>query len=248
MIFAVGMLVLATAALLAPYLQVLAGHSVVETGLLLAPRGAGTMASVILSGRLSNRVDPRVLMFIGIVLIAESMWEMTGWTPNVDDWSLTRNAIVQGFGLGLVFTPLQVVTFSTLPAVLRTDGTALFSLLRNIGLAIGVSVTAVVLTQSTQTMHAQIAATITPFNRNLQSGGAYLLWNPTLPQGIAALNTEVTRQAAIIGYVNDFKLLFVVSLLMLPLLLLMRSSNRGVSTDGPEIKAEQGTERPTLRG
>jgi len=232
MIFAVGMLVLATAALLAPYLQVLAGHSVLETGLLLAPRGAGTMASVILSGRLSNRVDPRLLMFIGILLIAESLWEMTGWTPGIDDWSLTRNAVVQGFGLGLVFTPLQVVTFSTLPVALRTDGTALFSLLRNIGLAIGVSVTAVVLTQSTQIMHAQIATNITPFNRNLQSGAAYLWWNPTQPHGIAALNAEVTRQAAIIGYVNDFKMMFIVSLLMLPLLLLMRTGEVGPADHG----------------
>jgi MFS transporter, DHA2 family, multidrug resistance protein len=240
MIFAVGMLVLATAALLAPYLQLLAGHSIVEAGLLLAPRGAGTMASVILSGRLSNRVDPRLLMFLGILLIAESLWEMTGWTPDVDDWSLTRNAIVQGFGLGLVFTPLQVVTFSTLPAALRTDGTALFSLLRSIGLAIGVSVTSVVLTQSTQLVHAQIAASVTPFNRNLQSGGAYLLWNSTLPQGIAALNSEVTRQAQIIGYVNDFKLLFIVSLLMLPLLLLMRSSKSEAGTDGSSAEPDAG--------
>ena len=238
MIFSVGMLVLATAALLAPYLQLLAGHSIVETGLLLAPRGVGTMASVIFSGRLSNRVDPRLLMFIGILLIAESLWEMTGWTPDIDAWSLTRNAILQGFGLGLVFTPLQVVTFSTLPVTLRTDGTALFSLLRNIGLAIGVSVTEVVLTQSTQIIHAQIAATVTPFNRNLQSGGAYLLWNSTLPQGIAALNTEVTRRAEIIGYVNDFKLLFIVSMLMLPLLLLMRRSKSDVGTDGPNAEAE----------
>jgi DHA2 family multidrug resistance protein len=240
MIFAVGMLVLATAALLAPYLQLLAGHSVVETGLLLAPRGAGTMASVILSGRLSNRVDPRLLMLIGILLIAESMWEMTGWTPDIDDWSLTRNAIVQGFGLGFVFTPLQVVTFSTLPVALRTDGTALFSLLRNIGLAIGVSVTSVVLTRSTQLVHAQIAATVTPFNRNLQSGGAYLLWNSALPQGIAALNTEVTRQAQIIGYIDDFKLLFIVSLLMLPLLLMMRSPTPATNIGSSAAKAGSG--------
>jgi DHA2 family multidrug resistance protein len=221
-------------------LQLLAGHSVVETGLLLAPRGAGTMASVILSGRLSNRVDPRLLMLIGILLIAESMWEMTGWTPDIDDWSLTRNAIVQGFGLGFVFTPLQVVTFSTLPVALRTDGTALFSLLRNIGLAIGVSVTSVVLTQSTQLVHAQIAATVTPFNRNLQSGGAYLLWNSALPQGIAALNTEVTRQAQIIGYIDDFKLLFIVSLLMLPLLLMMRSPTPATNIGSSAAKAGSG--------
>jgi DHA2 family multidrug resistance protein len=224
MIFAVGMLVLATAALLAPYLQVLAGHSVVETGLLLAPRGAGTMVGVVLSGRLSNRVDPRLMMFAGILLIAETLWEMTGWTPDIDAWSLTRNAVIQGFGLGIVFTPLQVVAFSTLPIEMRTDGTALFSLLRNVGLAIGVSVTSLLLTQSTQIMHAEIAANVTPFNRSLQSGAAYLWWNPALPQGIAALNAEVTRQASIIAYVDDFKLLFIVSLAMLPLLLLMRSA------------------------
>jgi DHA2 family multidrug resistance protein len=237
MIFAVGMLVLATAALLAPYLQVLGGHSVIETGLLLAPRGAGTMAAVILAGRLSNRVDPRLMMFLGIVLIAESLWEMTGWTPDIDAWSLTRNAVIQGFGLGFVFTPLQVVAFSTLAAELRTEGTALFSLLRNVGLAIGVSVTSVVLTQSTQIMHAQIAANVSSFNRSLQSGGAYLWWSPSLPQGIAALNAEVTQQAAVIAYVNDFKLLFIVSLLMLPLLLMMSWSKGKDGAPDPDAAA-----------
>ena len=237
MIFAVGMLVLATAALLAPYLHVLGGHSVIETGLLLAPRGAGTMAAVILAGRLSNRVDPRLMMFLGIVLIAESLWEMTGWTPDIDAWSLTRNAVIQGFGLGFVFTPLQVVAFSTLAAELRTEGTALFSLLRNFGLAIGVSVTSVVLTQSTQIMHAQIAANVSSFNRSLQSGGAYLWWSPSLPQGIAALNAEVTQQAAVIAYVNDFKLLFIVSLLMLPLLLMMSWSKGKDGAPDPDAAA-----------
>jgi DHA2 family multidrug resistance protein len=222
MIFAVGMLVLATAALLAPYLQVLAGRSIVETGLLLAPRGAGTMVGVLLAGRLSNRVDPRWLMLFGILLIAGTLWEMTGWTPDVDAWSLTRNSVVQGFGLGVVFTPLQVVAFATLPAELRTDGTALFSLLRNLGLAIGVSVSSVILTQSTQIAHAEIAANVTAFNRSLQSSGAYLYWGTNNPHGLAALNEEVTRQATIIAYVNDFKLLFIVSMLMLPVLLILR--------------------------
>lgn len=237
MIFAVGMLVLATAALLAPYLQVLGGHSVVETGLLLAPRGAGTMVGVMLSGRLSNRVDPRWMMFIGILLIAETLWEMTGWTPDIDAWSLTRNAVIQGFGLGFVFTPLQVVAFATLPIELRTDGTALFSLLRNVGLAIGVSVTSLVLARSTQIAHSQIASTVTSFNRNLESGAAYLLWSTVNPQGIPALNAEVTRQAAIIAYVDDFKLLFIVSLLMLPLLLLMRGPRGDAGAVDPSAAA-----------
>jgi DHA2 family multidrug resistance protein len=222
MIFIVGMLILAIAALLAPYLQALAGRSVVDAGLLLAPRGAGTMVGVIVAGRLANRVDPRWLMLAGILLISATLWEMMGWTPDIDAWSFSRNSIIQGFGLGIVFTPLQVVAFATLPAELRTDGTALFSLLRNLGLAIGVSVTSVVLTQTTQIVHSQIAANLTAFNRNLQSGGSYLFWSTASPQGLAALNAEVTRQAAIIGYVDDFKLLFVVSLLMVPLVLMMR--------------------------
>jgi DHA2 family multidrug resistance protein len=221
MIFAVGMLILATSALLAPYMQSLSGRSVENAGLLLAPRGAGTMAGVIVAGRLSNKVDPRLMMFVGILMIAETLREMTGWTPDISAWTLTWNSIAQGFGLGIVFTPLQVVAFGTLAPELRTDGTALFSLLRNIGLAIGVSVTSTVLTRTTQISHADIAATVNSFNHNLQAGGAYLLWNPSQPQGLAALNAEVTRQASIIGYIDDFKLLFIVSLLMLPLLLMM---------------------------
>jgi DHA2 family multidrug resistance protein len=218
--------------LLAPYLQVLAGRSIVDTGLLLAPRGGGTMVGVVLAGYLSNRVNPRLMMLAGILLIAESLWEMTGWTPDIDAWSFTRNSLIQGFGLGIVFTPLQVVTFATLPAELRTQGTALFSLLRNIGLAIGVSVTSVVLTQSTQIMHAEIGANVSSFNRSLQRGGAYLWWTISNPQGIAALNSEVTRQAAMIAYLDDFKLLFIVSLLMMPLLLLMRGPARDASGIG----------------
>lgn len=230
MIFAVGMLILATSALLAPYLQTLAGRSVVDTGLLLAPRGVGTMVGVLLAGRLSNRVDPRLMMLVGILLIAATLWQTTGWTPDIDAWTFTQNSVIQGFGLGLLFTPLQVVAFATLPPELRTDGTALFSLLRNIGLAIGVSVTSVVLTQETQILHDQIGERVDVFNRNVQDGAAYLVWNLSTTSGLAALNAEVTRQAAIIAYVDDFKLLFVVSLAMLPLLLLMRGPRHPTST------------------
>ena len=222
MIFCVGILLLATAALLPPWLQTLGGYSVVQAGLLIAPRGAGTMIGVMLAGRLSNRVDPRYLMFLGILLVAVSLWEMTGWTPDIDVWSFSRVSIIQGFGLGLVFTPLQVVAFSTLPVEFRADGTALFSLLRNVGSAIGISVTTVLITQNTQVLHAQIAEHVTPFNRTLQTGAAYLLWNSATPPGIAALNEEVTRQASIIAYLDDFKLLLLLCLPMALLLLLMR--------------------------
>jgi DHA2 family multidrug resistance protein len=235
MIFAVAMLLVATAALMAPYLQTLAGYSVSEAGLLIAPRGVGTMAGIILAGRLTNRVDLRLMMLIGIAITAVSLWQMCGWTPDIDVWTLSITSVVQGFGLGLLFTALGVIAFQTLPAEFRTEGSALFSLLRNLGAAIGISVTSVVLTRSTQIMHAEIAEAVTPFNRQLQTGGAYLLWNPTTPPGLAALNEEITRQASIIAYVDDFKLLFWVCLALAPLLLFMRQPAAGAAEVGRPV-------------
>jgi DHA2 family multidrug resistance protein len=134
---------------------------------------------------------------------------------------------VQGFGLGFVFVPLQVVAFATLEPELRTEGTALFSLMRNVGGAIGISVTSFLLAQNTQIIHARLAEHVTPFNRMLQSGSAYLFWNATRPRGLMALNDEITRQAQIMAYANDFKLMLLVSMPMALLLLLMRRPRAG---------------------
>jgi MFS transporter, DHA2 family, multidrug resistance protein len=220
--FAVGMVLLASSALLAPYLQTLGGYPVAQAGILMAPRGAGTMIAMLAAGRLVNRIDPRILMFAGFVLLAESAREMVGWTPDIGPWSLTVTTLTQGAGLGLVFTPLQIVAFATLPSTLRTDGTALFSLVRNVGSSIGVSVASFLLAQNTQIEHAALAGQITPFNRMLQSGGAYLYWNTATSAGLGALNDEITRQASIIAYMDDFKLMLVVSLPAVLLLFLMR--------------------------
>lgn len=220
--FAIGMILLSSMALLPPYLQNLGGYSITTTGLLMAPRGAGTMLAMLISGRLTSRMDPRLLMLFGIILICTSMWRMIDWTPDVDEWSLAETTFIQGVGLGFVFIPLQVVAFATLAPELRGDGTALFSLIRNVGSAIGISVSSFLLTQSTQIMHARIAESVTPFNRMLQTGGAFLRWNAASPPGKVALNAEVTRQASIIAYANDFKFMLMVSMATALLLLLLR--------------------------
>jgi MFS transporter, DHA2 family, multidrug resistance protein len=220
--FSIGMVLLASSALLAPYLQTLGNYSVAQAGWLMAPRGLGTMVSMLVAGRLSSRMDPRLMMLIGFVMLAESAREMVGWTPDIDAWSLAYTTMLQGAGLGLVFTPLQVIAFGTLPADLRTDGTALFSLVRNVGSSIGVSVASFLLAQNTQIMHAQLAERVTPFNHALQTGGAYLLWNTAAHPGLNALNNEITRQATIIAYMDDFKLMLLVALPPVLLLLLMR--------------------------
>src|SRR5271167_1967841 len=138
---AMGMVLLASSALLAPYPQNLGGYSVSQAGLLMVPRGVGTMIAMLVAGRSVNRIDPRLLIFAGVVMLASTMWEMSGWTPDISAWSLSVTTLIQGCGLGFVFIPLQVIAFATLPAELRTDGTALFSLMRNVGGAIGISIT-----------------------------------------------------------------------------------------------------------
>src|SRR5262249_61331243 len=113
-------------------------------------RGVGTIISMMVAGRLTNRFDPRWLILTGVGLLAVSFWEMSGWTPAVSAWTLSVVTIVQGVGLGFVFVPLQVIAFATLEPELRTEGTALFSLMRNVGGAIGVSVTSFLLAAHTQ--------------------------------------------------------------------------------------------------
>ncbi|MGE3709047.1 MAG: DHA2 family efflux MFS transporter permease subunit [Hyphomicrobiaceae bacterium] len=220
--FAVGMILLASSALLPPYLESLGGYSITQTGLLMAPRGAGTMLAMLLAGRLSSRIDPRKLMFVGVLMLCYSMWRMVEWTPDVSAWSLAETTFIQGMGLGFIFIPLQVVAFATLAPQFRADGTALFSLVRNVGSAVGISLSTVMLSQTTQLMHERIAESVTPFNWMLQSGGAYLHWNSVTGPGLAALNAEVTRQASIIAYANDFKFMLFVSLPTVFLLFLLR--------------------------
>jgi DHA2 family multidrug resistance protein len=231
LMFAIGMVLLASSALLSPYLQTLAGYPVRDAGLLMVPRGIGTMVAMMVAGRITGRLDARAIMIAGIVCLAYSFWEMAKWTPDVQPFTLTWVTSVQGFGLGLIFIPLQVVAFATLPAEFRTDGTALFSLVRNVGSAIGVSVCSFLMAQNTQIMHARIAEVVNPFNRMLQTGGAYLMWNTATSAGRTALNAEITRQATDIAYVDDFMLMFWVSMPAALLVLMMRTVKRQAPPD-----------------
>jgi len=226
MMFTTGTILVASSALMAPYLQNLANYPVDTTGLVLAPRGIGTMASMMISGRLANRIDPRKLMFIGVVLLLASMYEMTSWTPDISIGEQVITIIVQGAGLGFIFTPLQVVAFATLPAMMRTDGAAMLSLFRNVGAAIGVSLTYTLLERSTQISHEQLGHFVNPFNRALQSGAVHQMLNPATPRGAALLDQMINQQAQIIGYVNDFKFMMLITIPALFLLLLMRRPQR----------------------
>src|SRR5216684_3270174 len=221
-IFVVGIILLASLALITPYLQNLMGYPVLTAGLVLAPRGMGTMVAMMVVGRIINRVDPRILLAAGLLLTAEVLWEMTYFTPDVSQWTLIRTGVLQGMGLGLMFVPLSTITFSTLPGVFRTQGTALYSLMRNIGSSIGISLVIFLLTRNTQIVHAELAGHVQPFNDALSAVAPSHFWNMATTVGRAALNAEVTKQATVVAYADDFKLMMLVALVALPLIFLLR--------------------------
>lgn len=222
-IFIVGLILYATLALLAPYLQLLMDYPVVTAGVVLAPRGAGTMLAMMICGRVVGRVSGRLLVSIGFVMTAWALYDMTSWTPDVSQWRVMTTGFLQGLSVGFVFVPLSTTTFDTLPAELRIQATGVYSLVRNIGSAIGISVTGALLQSNTQVNHAIITANVTPFNRVLQGEAVSYFWNPAHVHSAAVLNEEVTRQASIIAYVDDFKLMFVLAIAALPLIPFIRS-------------------------
>ena len=222
-IFIVGVLLFATMALMPPYLQNLMNYPVVTTGLLLAPRGVGTLVAMTAVGRLLARgIDPRKPMAIGILLIALSLGLSAQFGPDVPVWPIINVGVLQGLGLGLVFVPVSTLAYATLPGPSRTEAAGIFSLSRNIGSSIGISIMFTLVARNTQINHAELAARITPFSTNLPTG----ILNPDSLQGLAALNAEVTRQAAAIAYINDFWLMMWLTLAALPFLLLFRIPRR----------------------
>jgi DHA2 family multidrug resistance protein len=231
MVFCVSSVMLATSALLAPYLQNLAGYPVYTAGWALAPRSIGTMAAMYLASQLGMKVDQRKIMAVGLVILGWALWVMSTWTPDVTEHQMWVVMVLQGFAVGLVFNPMTVMAYTTLSSSLRGEGTALQSLARNIGSAIGISVTSFTLTREVQVNHADIAATITPFDRVLQAGDAVShMLDPATRHGAALLDRMVNQQAEIIAYNNDFRLMMLTIVPPLLLLLLMRRHARPAAT------------------
>ena len=222
LMFVMGLVLLASSALLSPYLQSLSGRTVTQTGLLMVPRGLGTMLAMTFAGRLTMKMDPRILMTIGAALLAWSLWDMTDWTPSIDTGTLSFVTFVQGLGMGLVFVPMNMVAFATLAPHFRTDGAGLTNLMRNIGSAIGVSLTSTILASSVQTIHSQLAGYASPFNRGLSVNAPSMMMNPQIPFGLANLNSLIEYRAMVQAYANDFLFMFFVILPVFGVIWLMK--------------------------
>jgi len=222
MMFLVGIPLYGTMTLLPTMLQDLMNYPVVTTGLVIAPRGVGTMIAMILVARLAGRIDTRLVIMTGLGLTALAMWQMTGFSLYMGMGPVIVTGVMQGFGLGFVFTPLSIITFSTLPRHMLTQGTAIFSLMRNIGGSIGISIVEVLLAQNTQIIHSRLVEELRPDNPLARGRMMPAPYSLTDPSGVAALNAEATRQAAMVAYIDDFLLMMILVVIALPLLLFLR--------------------------
>ncbi|MGC4028257.1 MAG: DHA2 family efflux MFS transporter permease subunit [Steroidobacteraceae bacterium] len=231
-IFVVGVVLFATLALLPPLLQGLMGYPVVLTGLVTAPRGFGTLAAMLVLGRLMDRIDARWLIGAGFVMTAISLSMMTGFYLQMPSDIVVWSGVLQGFGTGFVYVPLAAITFATLAPQLRNEGTAVFSLVRNIGSSIGISAVVALLTRNTQILHSRLAEHITPFGDALNPGTSMLLPGSSL----AAVNAAVTRQASMLAYNNDFKLMLWLTVVTMPLIVLLRPAARRSSEPAPVME------------
>jgi DHA2 family multidrug resistance protein len=231
LMFFVGIILNGTMVLLPTMMQVLMNYPVVTAGFVTAPRGVGTLISMLFIARVIGKIDTRLIIFFGLVLVIISLWQMTGFSLAMSMNLLLVSGILQGFGLGFVFTPLSVITFSTMPRQNLTQATAIFSLMRNVGGSVGVSIVEALFVENTQVIHSRLIENIRPDNPIAQTLAApYSLTNP---HGIAALNAEVTRQAQMIAYIDDFHFMVIIILVALPLLLLLRRPVR--ASQGPAI-------------
>ena len=234
--FLVGVPLYGTMTLLPTMMQQLMNYPVMTAGFVTAPRGVGTMIAMILVSRLVGKIDIRLIILGGMALTAISLWQMTGFSLQMGMGPFITTGLLQGFGLGFVFTPLSVVTFSTLPRSVLTQGTAIFSLMRNIGGSVGISIVEALLAENTQVIHSHMAEHIRPDNPLAQGPLLAAPYSLTEVHGIAALNHEITRQAQMIAYIDNFHLMVIIMFVAAPFLLLLRRPRR--AADGPVVAME----------
>jgi len=218
----IGVVLFSTMALASPLFQNAYGYPILTAGLLLATRGGGTFVAMMMVSRLMTYFEARTLIAIGLSLIAITLYDMTAWTADISVQAIAINSIVQGYGIGLVFVPMTTAAFMTLPDHLRTDGTSMLTLVRNVASSIGISIVIARLTSGTTRVHAVLAEHITPFNDALQMPDVTSTINLHTDAGRAMMDVIVSAQAQIIAFSQDFELVALVTVCAIPLALILK--------------------------
>jgi len=219
-----GLVLFSTMALSSPYLQNVIGYPIISAGILLASRGCGTFVAMMMVGRLLRYIEARTLIVTGLSLTALSLFYMTGWTDQTSGSEIITISILQGFGFGLVFVPLSTVAFLTLPNHLRTDGTSMLTLMRNVASSIGISVVIAQLTEGSRRVYAVLNEHVTPFNHAMQMPDVSRMINMGTDTGRAMADVMIGVQAQIIAFSQDYQMVMLFTLCAIPLAIVIGSS------------------------
>jgi len=219
-----GLVLFSTMAVSSPFLQNVIGYPIITAGLLLATRGCGTFVAMMLVGRLMRYVEARTLIMTGLGLTGLSLFYMTGWTDQTGVPEIVVVSIAQGFGFGLVFVPLSTVAFLTLPNHLRTDGTSMLTLLRNVASSIGISIVIAQLTEGGRRVYAVLNEHITPFNHAMQMPDVRGLIDMNTDSGRALADAMLAVQAQIIAFSQDYQMVMLFTLCTIPLAIMIGST------------------------
>jgi len=234
-VFLYGLLTVPPIVLMPPFLADLRGYPIDSIGLLQAPRGFGLLAAMIVGGRVTGRIDSRILIAFGLLCIAVSGWEMSTWNAEVGEWPVVWTNFVQGVGGGIILVPIQAIAFPGLAPHRRTEAAAVFNLVRSIGASMGVSAALTLFVRTASVSHAQLTEHVTRYRKALEFPAGASGWDLSTTQGLATIEREVDRQAAMIGYASDFQLLALAALAGLPLLLLLGRQRQSLDPlDPPE--------------
>jgi len=231
-----GLVLYSTMALASPFLQNVIGYPIISAGLLLATRGFGTFVAMMMVGRLMRYSEARTLIVSGLLLTAWTLYHMSGWTDQIGTTEIVILSVAQGFGFGLVFVPLSTVAFLSLAPHLRTDGTSMLTLMRNVASSIGISIVISQLTEGSRRSYAVLNEHITPFNHAIQMPDVHRLMDLSTSAGRAMADVMLKAQAQIIAFSHDYQMVTLFILVSIPLAIMIGSTKATLRKQaaGPE--------------
>jgi MFS transporter, DHA2 family, multidrug resistance protein len=218
-------------ALLPPFLQNLLEYPVLTSGFLFIPRAIGTLIGMAIVSRLAGKVDPRALILVGLLIAAYGLWQMTGFTLEVEPHEIVISGLLLGIGLGLIFVPVSTTAFSSLPRALRTEGAGIYAVVRSLGASLGISVFVTLFVRNAQANRAALVENVTPYNNLFRAPYLPPQWSLGHSESLSSLSRVVDRQAEMIAYVWDFQVLMFLTLAVIPLVFLITPPKKMAKPD-----------------
>jgi DHA2 family multidrug resistance protein len=221
LIFVFGMLNFTPMSLIPPLLQGVSGYPESIIGFVLGARGLGTMLAFAVM-IFASRFDPRAMIVLGFVLQAFAGWQLTGLDMNPSAAGVFWPMALQGFGVGILWVPITMVTFASINPSATAEGAAIYHMVRNLGSSIHISLATALAVRMARMNYAELAPAVSPYNEALRMPWITGGWNVGDPAGLAAVAREVARQAAMLGYIDAFVFYVATALVVLPLVALVR--------------------------